>query len=398
MVGATSGNTTEKAKQSRFLLPVLGLAVLSTWLVTVTFQLLLLDIARSFEVQVGTAGLTASVGAISGVVFALLMAVLSVRFNHKMFLLIGLVCTCLAALGFFLAPNFLLLLVPNIGVGAGIAMVTAMAYSIVGDVYPLEKRGRAIGVIVSSTTLAYVLGAPTIDLIAEWGGWRLVMIALSLPVTLISLGLAAIVIPNKLSHQPQERKEPFSLGLKLAFSNRSTFAALAVTMLMISESGIGFYAVSFFREQFSMTIDGGAIFTIVGSSLGAVGGLVCGLLINRVGRKRLGTIAGVVAGLLTVSFMFIPTYELSYGLGIARFWFSAMTLTAGGSLVIEQLPKFRSTMMSLNTAFMNIGILLASLTAAIVLNFQAIGLALGSLGIFGAAVWISLVKEPVKTK
>jgi predicted MFS family arabinose efflux permease len=141
--------------------------------------LLLLDIARSFEVQVGTAGLTASVGAISGVVFGLLMAVLSVRFNHKIFLLIGLVCTCLAALGFFLAPTFLLLLVPNIGVGAGIAMVTAMAYSIIGDVYPLEKRGRAIGVIVSATTLAYVIGAPTIDIIADWGGWRLVMIALS---------------------------------------------------------------------------------------------------------------------------------------------------------------------------------------------------------------------------
>jgi predicted MFS family arabinose efflux permease len=360
--------------------------------------LLLLDIARSFEVQVGTAGLTASVGAISGVVFGVLMAVLSVRFNHKMFLLAGLVCTCLAALGFFLAPNFLLLLVPNIGVGAGIAMVTAMAYSIIGDVYPLEKRGRAIGVIVSATTLAYVIGAPTIDLIAEWGGWRVVMIALSLPVTLISFGLAAMVIPKNLSHQSQEKKEPFSLGLKSAFSNRSTVAALAVTMLMISESGIGFYAVSFFREQFSMTIDGGAVFTIVGSSLGAVGGLVSGLLINRLGRKRLGTIAGVIAGLITVSFMFIPTYELSYGLGIARFWFSAMTFTAGGSLVIEQLPKFRSTMMSLNTAFMNLGILLASLTAAIVLNFQVIGLALGSLGILGAVVWILFVKEPVKTK
>jgi MFS family permease len=116
-----------------------------------------------------------------------------------------------------------------------------------------------------------------------------------------------------------------------------------------------------------------------------------------VGRKRLGTIAGVIAGLLTLSFMFVPTYELSYGLGIARFWFSTMTFTAGGSLIIELLPKFRSTMMSLNTAFMNLGILLASLTAAIVLNFQAIGLALGFFGILGAMVWIAVVKEPVKT-
>ena len=77
-----------------------------------------------------------------------------------------------------------------------------------------------------------------------------------------------------------------------------------------------------------------------------------------------------------------------------------MTFTAGGALIIEQLPKFRSTMMSLNTAFMNVGMLLASLIAGVLLNtygYQAVGVVLGSLGILGAVVWIAFVKEPVKT-
>ncbi len=54
-------------------------------------------------------------------------------------------------------------------------------------------------------------------------------------------------------------------------------------------------------------------------------------------------------------------------------------------------------MMSLNTAFMNVGMLLASLIAGFMLNsygYQAVGLVLGSLGILGAVVWIALVKEP----
>ena len=148
-----------------------------------------------------------------------------------------------------------------------------------------------------------------------------------------------------------------------------------------------------------MTVMGGSVFIVVGNLLGAVGGAVAGLLVNRVGRKRLGSITCLASGALTLSFMFMPTLELSWGLSIARFWFSAMTFTAGGSLILEQLPKFRGTMSSLNTAFMNLGMLMASLLAGVVLdlyNYQAVGLVLGSLGIFGAVIWITLVKEPCK--
>ena len=218
------------------MLPVLGLAVLSTWLVTVAFPLLLVDIASSFNVQVGTASMVASVGSISGVAFGLLMSFLNVRFNHKPFLLLGLVGTCIAALGYFAAPTFALALLPNIGVGAGIAMVTSMAYAIIGDVYPLEKRGRAVGAIVASTTLAYVVGAPTIGLIDNFtGSWRYTIILIALPFALASLVLAALVVPNKPHANPLPHREPFMAGCKTAFSNKSTIAALLVTMFMLAK-------------------------------------------------------------------------------------------------------------------------------------------------------------------
>jgi predicted MFS family arabinose efflux permease len=151
-----------KVGSKRFLLPVLGFSVFSVWLITVSFQLLLIDIARSFHVQVGTAGLVAAVGSISGIVAGLLMSVLSVRFNHKLLLLVGLGCTTLASIGFFFASTFELVLIPNIGVGFGIAIVTSMVYSLIGDFYPLEKRGRAVGAMVAATALSYVIGAPLI--------------------------------------------------------------------------------------------------------------------------------------------------------------------------------------------------------------------------------------------
>jgi predicted MFS family arabinose efflux permease len=276
-----------------------------------------------------------------------------------------------------------------------------MAYSLIGEFYPLEKRGRAIGWIVASTTLAYVIGAPVIGIIASIGSWRSVMIWLALPLALASLILAFIVIPNKSNINSQLVKEPFFAGCKQAFSNTSAIAILFVTMFSMAEGSIGFYAISFFRSQFAVSITVGSIIIVIGNILAAVGGVVAGLLVNRVGRKPLGTVTCLAAALLTLSFTFVPNFPLSCGLSVLRFWFSGMSFTAGGSLVIEQLPKFRATMMSLNTAFMNLGMLLASIAGGIALdiyNYQTLALILGGLGVVGTVVWVSLVRDPCKAQ
>jgi len=359
----------------------------------------MVDVAASFQVQVGTAGMAASVGSISGMTFGLLLAVVSLRYSHKLLLLGGLVGTILGALGYYFAPTFPLLLASNIGVGAGIAIVSAMAYTIIGDVFPLQKRGRAVGTIVAFGTLAFVVGSPATGLLATYMDWRTVTIALTLPVAFASLVSAVFVVPKKQQTTTLPEREPFSLGCKQAFSRVSAVAALSVTMFLFIEGSIGYYSVSFFREQFDLSIAWGSSFILFGSLAGAVGGAAAGLLVNRVGRKNLGTLTFLLASMLTLVFTLMPTVELSGLVGLLRYWFAAMAATAGGSLILEQLPKFRGTMMSLNTAFMNVGMLVASLIGGSVLNsygFQALGLLLGSLGLLGAVVWIALVKEPCK--
>jgi MFS transporter, DHA1 family, inner membrane transport protein len=390
----------EKTTHGRLFLPALGMAVFSAWLVTVTFELLLINIAQSFHVQVGTAGLVAAVGSVSGIAAGLLLSVISVRINHKLLLMIGLACTSLAAVGFFLASTFGLLLVTNVAVGAGIAFATSMAYSLIGDFYPLEKRGRAIGWIVASTAMAYIIGTPIIGLIAGISSWRTVMILFALPVPLASLVLAFLAVPRKSTQDlAVVRREPFLEGCKQAVMNRSAVAALFVTMFSMAEGSISFYAISYFRSQFAITIAVSSVVMLVGNVLSAGGGVVAGIFVNRIGRKTLGTFTCLFAALLTLSFTFMPTFNLSWGLTALRFWFAGMSFTAGGSLVIEQLPRFRGTMMSLNTTFMNLGMLLASFAAAFALdlyNYQTLALILGGLGVVGTIIWVLLVRDPCK--
>ena len=75
------------------------------WLITVTFQLLLINVAETFQVQVGTASLLVAVGSVAGIAAGLLMSVLSVRFNHKSLMLAGVLFTSLAAIGFSASSN-----------------------------------------------------------------------------------------------------------------------------------------------------------------------------------------------------------------------------------------------------------------------------------------------------
>jgi DHA1 family inner membrane transport protein len=391
-----SMEATKAAGYSRWMLPALGLAVFSAWLITVAFQLLLIDVAQTFQVSVGTAGLTAAVGSLSGIVAGLLLSILSVRYNHKLFVIIGLVGTAIAALVYFFSPTFDIALSANIGVGAGIALTSAMAYSYVGEFYPLQKRGRAMGWIVAAMTLSFVVGAPIVGLMATSGGWRSVMIWLSLPFTLFSLILVFLAVPNRYPKKEDSQIERFFTGCKQALSNPSALACLVVSMLTVAEGSIAFYSISFFRDQFQISIDLGSVIIIVGSILSSVGGITAGLFVNRIGRKPLGTIACLVAAVITIIFTFMPTFELSWGLNAVRFWFAGMASTALGSLVIEQVPKFRATMSSLNATFVNVGMLLASIAAGITLNlynYQTMALILGSLGVAGVILWVALVKD-----
>ena len=360
----------------------------------------MVDVAANFQVQVGTAGMVASVGSVSGIVFGLLMAVVSIRYDHKKLLLAGIVCNVLAALGYYLAPTFPWLLAANIAVGAGLSIVIAMTYAIIGNVILLKNRGRAIGIMVASTTTSFVTGALLVGVLSAYFDWRMVTLILSLPVALASLVLSAAFVPKNTNPPNASNRESFSAGCRQAFACISGVAALAVTTFMFCEGAIGYYSVSFLREQFSISIALGSTYFLVANIVSAVGGAVAGLMVNRVGRKRLGTIALVLACILTLVFTLMPTVEFSILVSFLRYWFGAMAATAGGSLIIEQLPRFRSTMSSLNAVFMNIGMLLASIIGGLTLNnfdYQALGMVLGGLGVLGAVVWVTLVKEPCPT-
>jgi len=199
-----------KRSSGRLFLPSLAFSYFATGPLGVLTGLLLIDIALTFEVSVGVMGQINTPFYVVAVIFALFMGVLSVRFRHKTLLMIGLLSVTISALGCFLASNFNLMLMSYSLSGIGTAMVTPMAITLIGEYLPLEKRTNAIGWIVASGALSYVIGAPVIGFIADLGGWRFVLLGFVLPVSLASLLLAYIGLPfASRNHQPAMSKRVY---------------------------------------------------------------------------------------------------------------------------------------------------------------------------------------------
>ena len=74
-------------------------------------------------------------------------------------------------------------------------MQGSIAFSIVGDLVPDERRGRAMGLVMLSMSLSAVLGVPLSIYVAAHGGWHVPFFALAATCALLFV-VALRLIPN----------------------------------------------------------------------------------------------------------------------------------------------------------------------------------------------------------
>ncbi len=128
-----------KGSPGKLILPSLVISNFAIQLPPIVVGLLLVDIAHTFGQPVGITGQIRTLAMVLGVIFALLMGVLSVRFKHKSLLVMGLLLKSIAALGCSFASNFAIMLVSYSMSGVGAAMVGPMTTTLIGEHFPVEK-------------------------------------------------------------------------------------------------------------------------------------------------------------------------------------------------------------------------------------------------------------------
>jgi predicted MFS family arabinose efflux permease len=132
-------------------------------------------------------GAYTAAAAVSGVVAARFLD----RFDRRSALAVALFSLVLGTASGALARGLSSLVLARVVAGAFGGPATSIAYSIVADVVPPARRGRAMGAVMGAFSAASVLGVPAGLELALRGGWRLPFIAvagLGLVVGVLGLG------------------------------------------------------------------------------------------------------------------------------------------------------------------------------------------------------------------
>jgi MFS family permease len=366
------------------------------------FSNAMVNVASSLNVAVGTASQILTILRFASFIMGLLMGFLAVKFKSKSLFLVGVALYGVGALGCFFVPNFASLLFFNLFLGIGASMISIMMLTLVGEHLPLQQRGFAIGLVVAGASVSQILTPQVTSIVSNALGWRAVILLYILPVALVVLLFSFFVIPSKSRQERTSSKPEYLKAFKQILTSKSAIACVVGSALLYLSFDAPVYAVTFYRLHFHESLSMGANFYSLASATLLLGSLVGGRLINRIGRKRLSVVAGAIQGIFTFLIVFVPNEYVSVAMWMGSTVFAGAAAAAFIGLALEQVPGFRGTMMSLNSAFRSIGLIVGLSLGGLLLNlyannFQIIYAIFGISGVASGIIVLLFAKDPCKT-
>jgi EmrB/QacA subfamily drug resistance transporter len=122
-----------------------------------------------------------------------LMAKLSDRFGRRAIYVLDVVLFSLGSLIVALSPSFAIMLIGRAVQGFGSGGIFPVASAVIGDTFPAERRGRALGLIGAVFGLAFLLG-PVLGGILLRFGWMWLFL-INLPIALFVIAASLRLLP-----------------------------------------------------------------------------------------------------------------------------------------------------------------------------------------------------------
>jgi len=389
----------ERQSSSRLMLLSFMVSSFSTQPPGLITGLLLVDIGLTFGVQVGVSGQIRTLSSVVGVFTALLLGAVSVRVRSRTLLLAGLALQVVSAVGCLAAWDFTSMLVLYSLNGIAITMIMPMVNTLIGENFPQDRRSRILGWSAAGTSIAYLVCSPLVGLISGFAGWRMTFLTLMLPISLLGLAIGLIGVPGGGDGGRSADAPGLTAGFRSVLSNRSAVFSLLGSMLTwASFSGSLTYSISFFREEFLLSLGWASLLLSAMALSKTLGHLMIGSLVDRLGRKK-ATVASVAStALFTAFYLASDLLWLSMALVCVSCVLAGFMHSSVDSLNLEQVQEFRSSMMSLSAAASTMGGVIGSGLGGVTLIFygySGVGAVLGLLGVVSGITYYVFAREPV---
>jgi predicted MFS family arabinose efflux permease len=321
-------------------------------------------------------GSVVSAYAFSAGVSGLLAAGFADRFDRKKLLLFFYSGFVIGTLFCGLSHTFPMLLAARMFTGVFAGVIGSISFAIVTDLFPLEMRGRVMGVIQTAFSASQVMGIPLGLYFSDHWGWNapfMMIVGVSLAIgILIFLKLQPIdehlrtkVDTNPLHHLIDTVKRPAYLRGFMAT------ALLATGGFMLMPFGSAFSVNNLGVPYGDLPI----VYMITGIVSIAVGPYI-GKLADSYGKMRLFTI-GTVASMIIILFYTrlgrTPLFEV-IAINVAMFASISARIISSSALISGiPDPKHRGSFMSVNSSMQQISGGFASALAGLIVSQRADG-------------------------
>ncbi|MET0311990.1 MAG: MFS transporter [Burkholderiaceae bacterium] len=299
------------------------------------------------------------------------------RFGRKRLLLVLYVLFGLATLACGLAPGYAALMTARILAGIFGGVLSALCQTIVGDVIPFERRGRAMGIVMTSFSVSTVAGVPIGLFLAAHLNWHAPFFLIAALCGVLA-AFAAWSMPA-LDHHLQAKDRPSAMsGIAQVLADPNHLKAFAFSGLLMFS---GFTVIPYITiyMQTNVGLQAGEI-----PYLYLCGGIVTlftarffGKMTDRRGKVatfRILAIAVIVPMMATTLAGRVP---LAVALLISTLFFACMSgrMIPGMAILTSAAnPRLRGTFMTLNASMQSAAMGAAAFIGGLLISRDAQGL------------------------
>jgi len=382
------------AAERRGLLLILGFLSFAAVYNGLVMAPVLEQIAREFGITTGTAGLVVAAYGAPGIAVALLAGPYSDRIGRKPFLVLGPLVMGVFTLVAAVAPSFGLIVAARILSGVGAAVIFPNSNATVADVFPFRERGKAIGAVIGMNTMASVIGVPVAGIVAEATSWRVsVGIVGGLAI------LASVVLFVRMPRAGGTNRESRIRALyALIIRDRSAVSAVASSFL----GGLFWftwatYIVVFFQRTYGLSQGLASTYALTQGLGVLIGSQIGGRLGDRRGHRRIVAASVLIAGFLLLLLTNLPLPLAAAGaLNLLLSGVIGARFATNTSLLTEQVPEARGTMLALSASVAGFAIVFAATVGGFFVDgpgFWMLGVFCFAAAALSAAIVIRFVRE-----
>ena len=321
------------------------------------------------------------------------------RIGRKRLLLTLYILFGLATLACGLAPDYAALMGARIAAGTFGGVLSALSHTIVADAVPFERRGRAMGVVMTAFSVSTVAGVPLSLFLAAHLSWHAPFIAIALLCAVLAL-LVAYTMPSLRGHLHAGAKPSPVRGIVQVLAERNHQKALLFSALVLC-SGFAVipYITIYMRSNVGLSAEQIPYIYLIGGVCTLVSARWVGRWADRRGKvwtfKRLALLTTVPLVTITLLGQW-PLWVVLIATSTFFVCSSARMIPGMAIISASAQPQLRGTFMSLNGAVQSAAMGLAAFVGGSLISRDAQGHVQGywmaaMVGLLATVVAVNLV-------